>query len=97
MLKTIDFSIPFKDLKRNSIKEVSIPGTHPRDSVVVFKVNQTHNKANLVIWDLKANIELDSYDVTSRSKVMFDANEEVYVLEDDHVIMNDSGGRCLAY
>ncbi|TNV87578.1 hypothetical protein FGO68_gene12312 [Halteria grandinella] len=97
VLKTIDFKIPFKELKRNSISEVSIPGTNARDSVVVFKIKYTHNQANLIIWDLKGNIELDSYDVTCQSKVIFDANEEVYVLENDHIIMNDSGGRCFAY
>jgi hypothetical protein len=43
------------------------------------------------------NIEMDSYDVANEAQVMFDAKEEVYVIEDDHVIMNDSGGRCFAY
>jgi hypothetical protein len=75
VLNSIDFKIPFKELKRTSIKEVSMPGINQRDSVIVFKVNQSHNKSILVIWDLKANMELDSYDVSSKAKAMFDANE----------------------
>jgi hypothetical protein len=35
--------------------------------------------------------------VANEALVMFDAKDEVYVIENDHVVINDSGGRCFAY
>lgn len=49
---------------RNAIKEVSVPGQKPTDEFVVFKMTVNEKQNNIIIWDLKYNIEQDSYDVS---------------------------------
>ena len=50
-----------------------------------------------MIWDLKADIEMDSYDVQPESQIMFDAKGDIFILEKDHVVINNWGGRCFSY
>jgi hypothetical protein len=49
------------------------------------------------VWDLKADIEMDSYDVQPESQIMFDSKGDIFILEKDHVVINNSGGRCFSY
>jgi hypothetical protein len=64
---------------------------------LIIKVNINPKLDTIIIWDLIADIEVDSYDVSPESKIMFDSNGEIYILEKDHVVINKMGGRCFCY
>jgi hypothetical protein len=51
----------------------------------------------IIIWDIIADIEIDSYDVLPESQIMFDSKGDIFILEKDHIVINNWGGRCFSY
>jgi hypothetical protein len=62
-LKKIGFSIPNEDWERSIIKNVSTSGIELTDKVLLIAVNVSKNLDSVIIWDLAADIEMDSYEV----------------------------------
>ena len=62
-LKKIGFSIPNEDWERSIIKNVSTSGIESTDKVLLIAVNVSKNLDSVIIWDLAADIEMDSYEV----------------------------------
>ena len=62
-LKKIGFSIPNEDWERSIIKNVSTSGIESTDKVLLIAVNVSKNLDSVIIWDLEADIEMDSYEV----------------------------------
>lgn len=62
--KKLSFSIPTEDIKRNAIKEVNASGVDDLDDCIVIKMTLTPKLNCMIVWDLKADIEHDSYDVS---------------------------------
>ena len=69
----------------------------PQDVNIVINMCISPKLSNVIIWDLKQDIEEDSYDVSSKAQAMFDSNGEIYIMQEDHIIVNQSGGRCFSY
>ena len=63
-IEKIAFSIPFEDLRSTAIKNVCVSGRENRDEVIVIKVTVNPKQNTIIVWDLKQDIEADSYDVT---------------------------------
>lgn len=66
-----------------------------KDTEIVITVIINENSSELIIWDIKKDIEDDSYDVGSNSQVMFDHNGEIYVVDNGHMLINKTG--CVTY
>ena len=62
-VKEIGFSIPNEDWERSIIKNVSTAGIGLTDKVLLIAVNVSKNLDSAIIWDLEADIEMDSYEV----------------------------------
>ena len=62
-VKKIGFSIPNEDWERSIIKSVSTSGINLIDKELLIKVNVSQNLDTVIIWDLKADIEINSYEV----------------------------------
>ena len=97
VVKKLGFSIPNEDQARSIIKNVAISGREQTDEQLLIHVKITPKLDTVILWDIKADIEIDSYDVQPESQLMFDSNGEIYILEKDHVVINNSGCRCFSY
>jgi hypothetical protein len=97
VVREIGFSIPNEDWERSMINNVSTSGRDQVDQCLIIKVNINPKLDTIIIWDLMADIEVDSYDVNPESQIMFDSNGETYILEKDHVIINKMGCQCFSY
>jgi hypothetical protein len=96
VVKEIGFSIPNEDWERSMINNVSTSGKDLVDQRLIIKVNISPKLDTILIWDLMADIEIDSYDVQPESQIMFDSNGDIFILEKDHVIIN-KGCQCFSY
>lgn len=64
---------------------------------MLIQVTITPKLDTIIIWDLLADIEIDSYDVLPESQIMFDSKGDIFILEKDHIVINNWGGRCFSY
>ena len=96
-VRQIGFSIPNEDWETSIIKNVSASGRDLVDEHLFIQVNITPKLDTVIVWDLKTDIEVDSYDVEPQSQIMFNSKGDMFLLDRDHVVINNSGGRCFAY
>lgn len=97
VINKIGFSIPVEDWQRNTLKTVSTSANEIKDHIILIQVKLSPKLDTIIVWDLKADIEIDSYDVTPESQIMFDEKGDIFILDQDHVIINSSGCRCFSF
>ncbi len=47
----------------------------------MLQVKLSSKLDTIIVWDIRSDIEIDSYDVTPESQIMYDANGEIFILD----------------
>lgn len=76
----MSFKIPSKDINTNFIKKV-YASSRVNDNRLVINMSVNEKLSNIIVWNLRQDIEMDSYDVSNEAQVIFDENGRVYILD----------------
>lgn len=78
---------------QDSYIKKAIIGPQPEKSkkkdTMFFVIRQSKTADMMVLWDIKNNCEITSFDTSINSKVLYDSDGSPYILDGDHVIVTE--------